>query len=153
MKSKTGLLASALLLVPFAAASVTSAPFVTSAHAANCGAAISAVSNRLDAVSAKTASTPRVAPHRAESAWAITWNRMATASQNANAATSAPADIAPTGVEEASADELAWDNPGATTLQRAHDALAAAQAADTVGDRKMCRRFVADARQLLKSLS
>lgn len=139
MKLNTCLLASALALAPLAAA-----------QAADCSTDLTRIADQLKA--AKAVTVPPVAePHRARSAWAITWNRMATASENANAATLAPAAVPPTGAEDAAANEPGWAS--GNTLQRATSAIAAAKAAHVRGDDAMCRQDIADAQQLLNTLS
>jgi hypothetical protein len=147
MKLKTYLLASALLLAPASAM----------AQAADCGADIDALTEQLNAASAKAGITDPAAGQGAPSGWALTWNRMATASQNANASTLA-SGVEPSGAEGRT-DESAepatpvdWAGEG-NTLARARDSLQAARAAHARGDEAGCQRQVADARQLLDSVS
>jgi hypothetical protein len=144
MTLKTYLLASALLLAPASAM----------AQAADCGADINALTDQLNAASTKAGITEPATGQSAPSGWAVTWNRMATASQNANASTQA-SGVAPSGAEGLTDDSaepptpVDWSGTG-NTLAQARDSLQAARAAHARGDEAGCQRQVADARQLLE---
>lgn len=150
MKLKTGLLASALLLVPVSAMAQTT----------GCGTDINDLTDQLNAASSKAGIVEPAAGQGTPSRWAVTWNRMATAAQNSNAATLPGAGAAsPSGAEglTTGSSELAappdWTNATANTLARARDSLQAARAAYARGDEAGCQRQIADARQLLGSVS
>lgn len=126
------------------------APVATTVQAADCGADLTKVTEQLHAASLKAGNV--AAPQGARSGWVITWNRMATASENAYAATLPPADVAPTGVTAATADHPGWATGAANTLARARDSVQAATAAHARGDEALCTREIADARDLLAKL-
>lgn len=142
MKRTAILLASALLLVPVAA------------QAADCGSQITQISNQLDATRAKLGVPAQAqVPQRTHSGWAITWNRMATAEQNAWSASLPPADVSPTGTEDAVVSEhQAFATGKAHTLMQVQDSLQTAQAAHARGDDAACQRELADAQQLLQQV-
>ncbi len=149
MNVKTCLLASALLAVPASAM----------AQAGDCGSNISTIADQIDAAGTKAGVSEPGTAQGTPSGWAVTWNRMATASQNANSATLGSGAVPPSGAEGRTAGSgepgapADWANATANTLARARDSLQAARAANARGDEASCQRQVADAQQLLDSMS
>jgi hypothetical protein len=147
MNAQAYLFAATLALVPVSA----------SAQNADCSADLNRVTSQLESMSKTVASHAKIGVSAAVSGYAITANRMATASTNAASATLSPTDHAPSGAEGMLPQTAAAQTGGggadrAIILARAQSAWQAALADHVRGNEAGCAREIADARNELNSI-
>lgn len=147
MNAQAYLFAAALLLVPVSA----------SAQTADCKAALDQVTSQLEGLSTTANNHTKIGVSAVLSGRGMTWNRMATATQDPHSASLVPADRGPGGAEGLLPQAKAKPaKPGgvdpAIKLALAQSAWQTALADHTRGNEAGCQRQLAYATSELKSI-